>query len=224
MPTFVRFLRLAAGSVSPDVRRLRRVTSSAATPRLPGRSGGFRQVAGTPAHTLSSHLSSHESLPNISNPGGARIVPHDRLAIRMNVPVEARTHSGRALMTQRTVVVLITAAVIFAAAVAGQADDALRWKNKQLQAELSRLQAQVATHAQTEADLENEAAPEGCGSADVGVGAAATEGCPDVAGAGSGAGCRFAAGPVADAAAAGPGRGGIGPVARRPASPDGAAG
>ena len=59
-------------------------------------------------------------------------------------------------MTQRTVVVLITAAVIFAAAVAGQADDALRWKNKQLQAELSRLQAQVATHAQTEADLENE--------------------------------------------------------------------
>ena len=59
-------------------------------------------------------------------------------------------------MTQRTVVVLITAAVIFAAAVAGQADDALRWKNKQLQAELSRLQTQVATHAQTEADLENE--------------------------------------------------------------------
>ncbi len=59
-------------------------------------------------------------------------------------------------MTQRTVVVLITAAVIFAAAVAGQADDALRWKNKQLQAELSRLQAQAATHAQTEADLEIE--------------------------------------------------------------------
>ena len=59
-------------------------------------------------------------------------------------------------MTQRTVVVLITAAVIFAAAVAGQADDALRWKIKQLQAELNRLQAQTATHAQLEADLETE--------------------------------------------------------------------
>ena len=52
-------------------------------------------------------------------------------------------------MTQRTVVVLITAAVIFAAAVAGQADDALRWKIKQLQ-------VQAATHAQLEADLETE--------------------------------------------------------------------
>ena len=59
-------------------------------------------------------------------------------------------------MTQRTVVVLITAAVIFAAAVAGQADDALRWKIKQLQAELNRLQGQAASHAQLEADLENE--------------------------------------------------------------------
>ena len=59
-------------------------------------------------------------------------------------------------MTQRTVVVLVTAAVILAAAVAGQADDALRWRIKQLQAELNRLQAQAATHAQLEADLENE--------------------------------------------------------------------
>ena len=59
-------------------------------------------------------------------------------------------------MTQRTVVVLITAAVIFAAAVAGQADDALRWKIKQLQVELNRLQVQAATHAQLEADLETE--------------------------------------------------------------------
>ena len=59
-------------------------------------------------------------------------------------------------MTQRTVVVLITAAVIFAAAIAGQADDALRWKIKQLQVELNRLQTQAATHAQLEADLENE--------------------------------------------------------------------
>ena len=59
-------------------------------------------------------------------------------------------------MTQRTVVVLVTAAVILAAAVAGQADDALRWRIKQLQAELNRLQAQVAGHAQLEADLENE--------------------------------------------------------------------
>ena len=47
-------------------------------------------------------------------------------------------------MTQRTVVVLVAAAVIFAASVAGQADDALRWRIKQLQAELSRLQAQGA--------------------------------------------------------------------------------
>ena len=59
-------------------------------------------------------------------------------------------------MTQRTVVVLITAAMIFAAAIAGQADDALRWKIKQLQAELNRLQAQTAAHAQVEAELENE--------------------------------------------------------------------
>ena len=61
-------------------------------------------------------------------------------------------------MTQRTVMLLVTAAVIFAAAVAGhgQTDGALRWKIKQLQAELTRLQGQAATHAQLEADLENE--------------------------------------------------------------------
>ena len=59
-------------------------------------------------------------------------------------------------MTQRTVVVLVTAAVMFAAAVAGQADDALRWKIKQLQAELNRSQAQAAIHAQLAVDLENE--------------------------------------------------------------------
>ena len=61
-------------------------------------------------------------------------------------------------MTQRTVVLLVTAAVLFAAAVAGhgQTDDALRWRIKQLQAELNRLQAQAAIHAQLEADLENE--------------------------------------------------------------------
>ena len=59
-------------------------------------------------------------------------------------------------MTQRTVVVLVAAAVMFAAAVAGQADDALRWRIKQLQAELNQLRAQAATHAQLEADLENE--------------------------------------------------------------------
>ncbi len=74
-------------------------------------------------------------------------------------------------MIQRTVVVLITAAAIFATAVAGQADDALRWKIKQLQAELNRWQAQhrqageelarvrqeqVALHAQLAADLEDE--------------------------------------------------------------------
>jgi len=59
-------------------------------------------------------------------------------------------------MTQRTVVVLVTAVVILAAAVAGQADEALRWRIKQLQAELNRLQAQVAIHAQLQADLENE--------------------------------------------------------------------
>ena len=61
-------------------------------------------------------------------------------------------------MTQRTVVLLVTAAVLFAAAVAGhgQTDDALRWKIKQLQAELNRLQAQAVSHAQLEADLEIE--------------------------------------------------------------------
>ena len=61
-------------------------------------------------------------------------------------------------MTQRTVVLLVTAAVLFAAAVAGhgQTDDALRWRIKQLQAELNRLQAQAATNAQLEGDLENE--------------------------------------------------------------------
>lgn len=61
-------------------------------------------------------------------------------------------------MTQRTVVLLVTAAVFFAAAVAGhgQTDDALRWRIKQLQAELNRLQAQAATRVQLEADLESE--------------------------------------------------------------------
>ena len=59
-------------------------------------------------------------------------------------------------MTQRTVVVLVAAAVIFAAAVAGQADDALRWRIKQLQAELSRMQAQGSVQAQLAADLDSE--------------------------------------------------------------------
>ena len=59
-------------------------------------------------------------------------------------------------MTQRTVMVLVAAAVIFAAAVAGQADDALRWRIKQLQAEVSRLQAQGAGQAQLAADLDSE--------------------------------------------------------------------
>ena len=59
-------------------------------------------------------------------------------------------------MTQRTVVVLVAAVVILAAAVAGQADDALRWRIRQLQAEVNRLQAQTAIHAQLQADLENE--------------------------------------------------------------------
>ena len=59
-------------------------------------------------------------------------------------------------MTQRTVVVLVAAAVVFAAAVAGQADDALRWRIKQLQAEVSRLQAQGAGQAQLAADLDRE--------------------------------------------------------------------
>ena len=59
-------------------------------------------------------------------------------------------------MTQRTVVVLVAAAVIFGAAVAGQADDALRWRIKQLQAELSRLQAQGSGQAQLAADLDSE--------------------------------------------------------------------
>ena len=59
-------------------------------------------------------------------------------------------------MTQRTVVVLVAAAVVFAAAVAGQADDALRWRIKQLQAEVSRLQAQGAGQAQLAAELDSE--------------------------------------------------------------------
>ena len=59
-------------------------------------------------------------------------------------------------MTQRMVVVLVAAAVIFATAVAGQADDSLRWRIKQLQAELSRLQAQGADQAQLAADLDSE--------------------------------------------------------------------
>ena len=59
-------------------------------------------------------------------------------------------------MTQRTVVVLVAAAVVFAAAVAGQADDALRWRIKQLQAEVSRLQAQGAGQARLAADLDSE--------------------------------------------------------------------
>ena len=59
-------------------------------------------------------------------------------------------------MTQRTVVVLVAAAVVFAAAVAGQADDALRWRIKQLQAEVSRLQAQGADQARLAADLDSE--------------------------------------------------------------------
>ena len=59
-------------------------------------------------------------------------------------------------MIQRTVVVLVTAAVMLAAAVAGQADDALRWRIKQLQAqaeaEAARLQGaqQVLSGAQDE--------------------------------------------------------------------------
>lgn len=59
-------------------------------------------------------------------------------------------------MTQRTVVVLVAAAVVFAAAVAGQADDALRWRIKLLQAEVSRLQAQGAGQAQLAAELDSE--------------------------------------------------------------------